>query len=132
MAMVMITDTPLQATRSSKMNGKQWVFIVLVSLFLASLSWGMDDSLAVGDVEGLQVRVDFLGFKGVGTGGTYQYERGGSVNYRVVLENKGNLSFQKIDAQSSLHSDGVSCDKYSVASGSLLPGASISRLYSLS
>ena len=92
----------------------------------------MDDSVLVGNVAGLEVHVDFLGFKGVGTGGTYKYEKGGQLNYRVVVKNKGNISFQRLNVQSSLHSDGISCEKYAVAPGSLLPGDSISRLYNMS
>ncbi len=122
--MVEISDTPLEATRAQTMSPRKWAFVMAVSFALSSISWGMDDSIRLGNADGLEVQVEFLGFRGVGKGGTYKYMRSDQLRYRVIIRNRAPFSFKRIETQSSLRTDGK------VAA--LLPGPSISMAHNFS
>jgi len=84
----------------------------------------MDDTLRLGNVDGLDVQVEFIGFRGVGAGGTYKYLRGSEIHYRVIVRNRAPLSFRRIEVQSSLRGN--------TSSAALLPGPSLSMPHNFS
>ncbi|MCB4757583.1 MAG: hypothetical protein LHV69_11245 [Elusimicrobia bacterium] len=90
-------------------------------------SWAIENSILVGDVNGLEIQVKFMGNEKGLTGEKLIYEKGKLLGYRVSVKNRSNQSFPQVEMQSSLHVETAECPD--LMSGSRLPGASISPLH---
>jgi hypothetical protein len=98
--------------------------------------WGLpflnaNESIFVGDINGLEVKLTFFGEKPNHSDGKIIYEKEDSpLIYRVTIKNRSNQSFPQVEMQTSLHVVQASCGD--LLPGARLPGNSISPLFTTS
>lgn len=125
--MVDMTDTPIPHHHS---NGwRKVAAAAAAALLLSSLAWGMSGFIHVGEANGLIVQAEFYRFRSVSGHGEYNYSPGGSLDYQIKLQNRGNSSFSNVEVQSSLHSEGGACGGQPTPPGQVMPGNSISPAF---
>ena len=126
-----IADIPKKVGEKARMNHLQWVALLIMVGLLSAIAWGAN-AIHVGDVRGLDVQVEFMGFTGLSSRGEYEYKTGKPMAYRIHLKNRSNRSFSPLEVQSSLHSDGAECETTKLYPGARLPGEAISPLHNIS
>lgn len=95
-----------------------------------TLSWG-GDYIHIGDVRGLDIQVQFLGYEDISQSGEVIYGVGMPMAYGVRIKNRTNMTFAPVEIQSSLHTNGVECEDTNLYPGARLPGASLSPVHSV-
>jgi hypothetical protein len=100
--MVGLSDTPLFAHRRARKHHWLWVILVASCLVLAYAGFGRSALIPIGNAQGLDVQIDFRGYDGVTAGGVFNYARGKTVHYQVIVTNKTNVTLAGLQLQSML------------------------------
>ena len=126
-----IADTPSKVGKKEKLALHHWVGFLVLGLLFTTLAWG-STAIHIGDVKGLELQVEFRGYQGVAHNGEFLYSKGRALAYQINLINRSNLSFSELEVQSSLHSDGVTCETKTLYPGTKLPGEALSPVHTVS
>src|SRR5690242_17798772 len=99
--MVELVDSPL-VLRRRKNRFIPWVLGMAAVLLLIIVSFSRAAVIPVNNAQGLEVQLDFKGYKNVSSKGEFVFPRNKPVTYSVTFINHTNLSLNKLEMQTML------------------------------